>query len=594
MADQGAAYTDKELEKMEKKIKQIYSEAEKDIQQKLADWGKKFKEKNDALWEQVENGTLEYDDYSHWMDGQLFQAEQWESKRDQIIGVIQNANKEAAKILNGGTISVFAENANWSHYQMEKTQGVNFGFGLYDAQTVTNLIKNDPQILPKWKINEKKDYVWNAKKVNNSITQGIIQGEKLDQIADRLATSLSSNNRNTMLTFARTTMTGAQNAGRYQSQQDAKELGINIVKVWMATLDNHTRVSHQKLDGEEQKVGDKWHPFKFSNGCRYPGDPLGPPHEVYNCRCTLVSDVKDYPSEFNRYDNIAGKPIKNMSYKEWKEAKETKAPIVENTKPVSVEPIVNDDLVTEEPDDDDWDWVDDFDDTEETTDAQSNTSDLPISEWIDRMKLNPSTEELMEEERKMFANMDRKQRSALRTYTGSSYSKMNGYYRDIGSGVSEEKARGWLGEYLYERTMLCHEAFENNRLQEGMILRRGTDVGDLAGLFMSGDFYDNKDLLRNKSAEELNAMFQGQVGTYFGFTSTSSQWDRGFDGRVEVIINAPPGSRAMSIMSISSFGDAEGETLLGDNTTVVCEKIEESDGHFGSKIRVFLTVIPNA
>lgn len=322
MTDYGAEYTDKELEKMEKKIKQIYSEAEKDIQKKMNEFNQAFKAKEAVHLQELKDGKITQADFDAWKRGQVFQGQQWQSKKDQISGILYNANKEAAKILNGGTMDVFAENANWSHYEMEHTQGVNFGFGLYDAHTVTNLVKNDPQVLPKWKVNEKKDYKWNGKKVDNAITQGIIQGERLDQIAERISTALSANNRNTMLTFARTAMTGAQNAGRFQGLMNAKELDIDVVKVWMATLDDHTRVSHREIDGEEQKVGDKWHPFKFSNGCRYPGDPLGPAHEVYNCRCTLVSDIKDYPSKFKRYDNIAGVPIDQMTYKEWKEAKE--------------------------------------------------------------------------------------------------------------------------------------------------------------------------------------------------------------------------------------------------------------------------------
>ena len=54
----------------------------------------------------------------------------------------------------------------------------------------------------------------------------------------------------------------------------------------MATLDNRTRHSHATLDGEVVD-NDK----KFSNGCRFPGDPNGPPTEIYNCRCTLVSAI---------------------------------------------------------------------------------------------------------------------------------------------------------------------------------------------------------------------------------------------------------------------------------------------------------------
>lgn len=321
MSDIASKKVDKEIQKLEKKIEQVYSEAAKDLDEKLKEYGKKHAIKNDILYKKVESGEIEWDDYSRWLDGQIFQGEQWEAKKNQMINTMNNANNVAIKMVNGSMYGVFADNANYEAYTMEHGFGVNFGFQLYDEATVTNLIKNDPKILPEWKINEKKSYVWNSKKVNNAITQGIIQGEKLDQISKRLTDGLSAQNENLMKTFARTGMTQAQNAGRYQRQMDAKKLGINMVKEWMATLDGRTRDSHRHMDGEKIKVGDKWHPQKFSNGCRYPGDPEAPAREVYNCRCTLVADLVDYPSEYERYDNIDGKPIKNMTYDEWVKAK---------------------------------------------------------------------------------------------------------------------------------------------------------------------------------------------------------------------------------------------------------------------------------
>lgn len=321
MSDYGSRKTDKEIARLEKRIREVYAEAEKDLNEKIRSFYDKFNVKERIKREELANGKITQEEYSRWLSGQAFQSELWNAKRDQIVSTMHSANKLAIRMVNGKAADVFAFNSNYQAYQIEKGFGVNFGFGLYDGTTVVNLLRNDPQILPKWKIDEKKDYIWNYKKVNNAITQGIIQGERLDQITDRLATELCAQNMNTMKTFARTGMTQAQNAGRFQRQMDAKKLGINLVKEWMATLDGRTRDSHRHLDGEQIKVGDKWHPQRFSNGCRYPGDPEGPAREVYNCRCTLVADLVDYPAEYERYDNINGKPIKNMTYDEWAKAK---------------------------------------------------------------------------------------------------------------------------------------------------------------------------------------------------------------------------------------------------------------------------------
>ena len=295
----------------------------------MKDFTDKYIAKEDIYQKKVDNGEITQEQFDNWKKGQVFQGQQWKAKREQVVHVLNNSNQVALDMINHQTAGIFAYNASYMNYSLEHGAGVNFGFGLYDVSTVNRLIANNPQMLPEWKINEKKDYIWNEKKVNNAVTQGIIQGEKLDQITKRISEGLCAQNENLMKTFSRTAMTGAQNAGRLESLTFAKDAGIDVYKQWMATLDSHTRDSHADVDGESVPVDSK-----FSNGLEYPGEPGGAPAEVYNCRCTMVGDLKKYPAKYQRYDNINGKPIKNMTYREWERAKKSTV-----SKPVST--VVN-------------------------------------------------------------------------------------------------------------------------------------------------------------------------------------------------------------------------------------------------------------
>lgn len=319
MPDLGAKYTDDQIVQMEKQLKSVYNQAYKDILQKQKDFNKKYEEKETKYKEKVAKGQMSQEEFDSWKKGQVFQGEQWQNKKKDILNTIYNSNKIATDIVNGKTQNVFTFNANYMSYELEHGAGVNFGFSLYDSATVVNLIKNDPQLLPKWKIDQPKDYTWNQKKLNRQISLGIIEGESLDKIATRFSDSLATQNFNKMRTFARTAMTGAQNSGRQISLNNAKSLGIKLKKEWMATLDNHTRINHILLDGQKVNTDDDFEVDGLK--IRYPGDPQAVPAMTYNCRCTMVGDIEDYPATYNRYDNIDGKPIKNMTYTEWEAAK---------------------------------------------------------------------------------------------------------------------------------------------------------------------------------------------------------------------------------------------------------------------------------
>lgn len=201
-------------------------------------------------------------------------------------------------------------------------------------------------------------------------------------------------------------------------------------------------------------------------------------------------------------------------------------------------------------------------------------------------------DEMLELEKKSLKKLNAKQKRALVRYTGDAYEPMNKYLRLMAEGKEHADAmkEAKLNTRNYNALKNVQAGLQSTQLGKSLVLRRGTDIGELAG-FMPGRFTDNYNKLQGMSIGDLNALFEGSVVKYAGFTSTSSIYDRGFSGEVEMLFYAPENTAASSVMSISIHGAREGETLLNADTTIKIHKIEESDGHKKSKIRVFAEIL---
>lgn len=214
---------------------------------------------------------------------------------------------------------------------------------------------------------------------------------------------------------------------------------------------------------------------------------------------------------------------------------------------------------------------------------QHNISGVPdYNTWIDIIKKQTESY-MLDLESRAFAKMTADEKSALRTYTGSAYRDMNSYLRKLAVGDSA------ITKYKSEID-LCMQALKKSSFEDTVVLRRGTDFGDLAGL-IGGDFRSTKTKLSKMSIQELRDTYVGLKGKYAGFTSTSSDYEKGFSDSVEMIFYAPKGTQGSSIMGISKFGTDEGETLLNADTQVEIVGIEASDGHMASSVRMFLRIL---
>lgn len=326
-------YTDKTFSQLESRISKMYREAQKDLRQKLADFTRHHKIKDAEMLRKLKAGEITQAQYQQWITGQVFVGNQWKQKIEQINTSIKNLMQEASNLSHGKSMDVFAENANYTAYQLERDLKANINFGLYDASTVSRLVGRDPEILPRRVVNGEKLEAWETKKISNAISQGIIQGEGIDQIADRIArdTCIAADKSSVM--YARTAITAAQNAGRIERLHEAEEMGIRVQKRWMATLDNRTRDSHAELDGQTVDVDEDFVAYNRDGSVAtlaYPGDPSAPFEQICNCRCTMVYVYPDFQQSFERsafagYDKEGHKQyetVGDMTYREWQKSKQ--------------------------------------------------------------------------------------------------------------------------------------------------------------------------------------------------------------------------------------------------------------------------------
>lgn len=311
MADLGIQKTEEHLAEVKARIQEVYREARKDLQKKADEHVKRFLERDKQKQAEKQSGKITEQDYKTWVSGQVFIGKQWRSKVWQMTRTLVHAEEEAVQIVREGQMDVFEDNANFMSYSIDKETGFAGNFSLYDPHTVANLIENEPELMPRRVVNEQKCEAWNQKIIANCITQGIIQGESIDKIAERIARDTASTDMKAMTRYARTAMTGAQNAGRLQSMRDSLEQGIMVKKVWLAVMDERTRDAHEDLDGIAVNVNE---PFENDLGTiMYPGDPDAEDANVWNCRCALGYE---YPDNHRNHEHD------DIDYDEWVEMQE--------------------------------------------------------------------------------------------------------------------------------------------------------------------------------------------------------------------------------------------------------------------------------
>ena len=535
MADTAHRLTDEKLEEMEKRLSAIYSRAEKEIQKTADEYFSKFDKQDEAKRKLLEQGKITEDEYKKWRKGKVMYGKRFTEMKEQCAKQLLNVNQTALAYVNGELPEVYALNYNALAGYVDGVGG--YSFTLVDADTVRNLAVTDTSLLPYKELDPAKDIPWNMKKINAETLQGILQGESMDKIAKRLR-NVQEMNKTQAIRSARTIVTGAENKGRQDSYARAEADGIILQKEWLATNDGRTRHSHAMLDGaivDQDK--------KFDNGLMYPGDPIGRPEEVYNCRCTLVAKVNGF-KKVQVQKAMAAKDEYTQAERDEFAALQKK---YKNKTEVMLFGTEEETLR--------YDYLLQKDKANAGTfDYYKKFQHQSIAESrLNGWRVDPTTAE----------------RDAISSYSRSGYLKMNENLR-FGNYAPDSVKR---------EISALHGFLDKCETQDELYLSRGVTKPALDKMF-DGDGW-------RKNSSSL----VGSVFTDKGFVSTTPYQGGGFGGDVVMYIKAPKGTKGAYIKDFAASSEEKEFLIQSDTSFVVRNIVEEVDKWGDKKYKVFAEVI---
>jgi uncharacterized protein with gpF-like domain len=238
-----------------------------------------------------------------------------ESLEEQILKELKKTSKSVYDVMkqNNTIITYNTYNRSWFGYTKE-------------TDVFINLTRINPDVVrqivlepyPNIKLSDMiKDVSINqAQRIKFEIGQGLLLGESSANISKRIKNALNIG-ANRSIKIARTEGLRASSKSQLIATENATKAGIEIVKIWDATLDSRTRSRHRAMDGRKSnKKGE----FSTAGGVSMGQAPrlTGRAEDDIFCRCSYLEEIVDLDESVEkRKDNITKELIDKMTYDQW-------------------------------------------------------------------------------------------------------------------------------------------------------------------------------------------------------------------------------------------------------------------------------------
>jgi uncharacterized protein with gpF-like domain len=117
------------------------------------------------------------------------------------------------------------------------------------------------------------------------VDSGLDNQTMIERITEQVRQTFEGIQANRIPTIVATTVNSAFETGQMRAFRIS---GVNQ-KQWLSQRDGRVRESHDLVDGQQVAINQNFDVMGVP--LEFPGDPVGPPEEIINCRCTMIPVV---------------------------------------------------------------------------------------------------------------------------------------------------------------------------------------------------------------------------------------------------------------------------------------------------------------
>ena len=226
-----------------------------------------------------------------WVEMQKYnRLTKLEKEIAQEIGKLTGKN---AMTLKKGMMDAYQESYYRTAWVLSNQVKSDLGFSLLDRKLVEKAIQN-PLDRVGFLQRNRDNQARLTRQLREHLAQSLIQGEAYGTAARRIKERMDVGATN-VIRIAQTEMHRTRQQAKLDSMEEGAKAGVVVKKMWVATIDDRTRDSHQELDGVTIDLDED---FEGEEGSGPAPGMLGSAEEDINCRCTMIEVVDGFePNE---------------------------------------------------------------------------------------------------------------------------------------------------------------------------------------------------------------------------------------------------------------------------------------------------------